>query len=247
MIKNKKRYRHAQLYCNKFSMIAKHLILVVTIGYNCFAFSQKKSDTIFIKANDNTHCFIFIDKNKRSEYYKQISNFSFNSFDSATYKEAINLLKSNSKARFSEYRINDFAKEWVPLYVYKNKFYVYAPSDWGYNNWIKITDSTLIEHDMEGPAPSKIKSFKKINQQQVELTILGAQQKQRRIKVYIINPKYQTAVFEFSGKHKKTEYKLMVSVNKINHFPVIVNYCKDSKVQEMEFEKPNFKKLIKQL
>ena len=227
-------------------MIAKLSILLVLMGDNCFAYSQKiKSDTIFIKANNDTHCVIFIDKNKRSEYYKQIANFSFNSFDSATYNEAIDLIKSSSKTKFPKYKIRDFLKGWVPLYKYKNTYYAYTPSDWGYNNWIKITDSTLIEHDMEGPTPSKINSLRKINPKQFEFRVLDTQQKQRIIKIHIIDLKNEIAVFEFFGKHKKHEYKLMVNANKINHFPLIVNYCKDSKVPEMEFNKPHYQQLIK--
>ena len=46
---------------------------------------------------------------------------------------------------------------------------------------------------------------------------------------------WQTLAFAF----------LMVAANTLNLFPIIINYCKDQKVAEFDFDKPDFEKLLR--
>lgn len=204
-------------------------------------------DTVFIlreiMGNDTYHA-VFVDKDKNSKYYNWITDFKFNSFDSISYNGAINLLKDRFPGGFSSHRIKARSKNWIPLYLYKNKYYAYVPSDKGYNNWIQITDTTFIEYNMEGPMPSILNSFRKIDQRQFQFGLWDIQKMQTKINAYIIDPKRQIAVFEFIGKNEKNRYKLMVNAGHIKYFPVIVNYCISEKVAEVEFQIPNYNRLI---
>ncbi len=221
--------------------------IIVFIHLSLFSLGQKiTKDTTFIlrEVNSKIYHAIFIDNNKNSKYSKWISDFTFNSFDSVSYKGQIDLLKEYPHAGFKKVSLKAITTKWIPLYLYKNRYYAYAPSDRSYNKWIKITDSTFIEYDMEGPMPSKIRSFSNINQRHFALHVADVPQKQRKIDAYIIDPKNEIAVFEFSEKNKKPLYRLMVSAKNINRYPVIVNFCVDNRTSEMEFDTPNFLQLV---
>jgi hypothetical protein len=73
----------------------------------------------------------------------------------------------------------------------------------------------------------------------------GSFNRQRRWIIHIIDDKKGIAVFEEKNGKEKPYYYLMIAAEKIRSVPLIVNNCKFNKQSELEFEQPDFERLIK--
>ena len=97
---------------------------------------------------------------------------------------------------------------------------------------------------MEGPEPSRINKITRLSPKQI-LINRSNNSKGEFLKINIIDTNKNIAVFTLSqSRNTKSNYKLlMVSVDKINKFKTIVNYCETGKVTEFKFDKIDFNKL----
>ncbi len=192
---------------------------------------------------------IFIEQNRKSEYYKDLSDFSFSKFENLD--DANNVLRKK-KIRLKKFNTLGLPKEWLPLNLYKGKYYLYAPSDWGNLGRRIICDSSLIFWFMDGPTPYAFQSIKKYNDTTYSLrtrNYLYACEgcvSPEILNIYIIDKKNKIAVWEYkSEKEKNYTYCLYVSKENIKKFDIIVNYCKTDKQMEVDFEEPDFARLLK--
>lgn len=201
------------------------------------------NDTVFLKREINIQTApfyhaIFIDTTQKIK--NSITDFRFRKFDSTTYFQELNLIKNQSRL----YQLpKSISKKWVSLYLYKNEYYLYAPSDWGNNYKFEVTDTTTIDYYMEGPEPSKIVSIFQLSPAEVVINRKNNWNK-NSVKIKVIDPERGIAIITFGSSTKKnTEKRLMVSVDKVFKFKTIVNYCDTNKVSEWEFDNIDFSKL----
>lgn len=222
----------------------KILLSFVLISFGIDLYSQK--DTTFILRNTGEYYHaIFIDK-ANSEYYNTIINRTNNDVDSLDFQENIQEFRKKYPQGFTKHDLGDFERNWVPIYLYKGKYYVYAPSEWGFNNWVSITDSFLIEYSFDDCAdPAVIKSIAKKNDNNLSLDIEKSCTQGTSINITVIDPKNQIAIFEYPDYKESLRYRLMVSANKVRNFPIIVNYCEVQKQYELEFDKVDYLQLLK--
>lgn len=222
------------------------LIIFVVIGITIdVAFCQTKSDTTFIlRENGEYYHAIFIDNNKNSSFYTDLEKNISSPFDSSLYFENIQALRKND-IKISRHKINNISKNWKLLYLYKGKYYVYYPSDGMYNNWIDITDSIFLFYAGGEMIVSAISNFRQITSKEFQFRLTEDYGKVRKINIYIIDKKRGIAVFEYAQKNGQYKYELRVATNKIRNFPIIINYCEVQKQDEFDFDKPNYKRLIK--
>ena len=224
------------------------LIIVLTSLFD--GFSQKVSnDTIVLKKGemDSIRNKVFIDPNKNSLYYKPLLDFGISN-KSESLAWSYELLMDSSRGR--KPKINKTAglpKKWVPLHLYKNNYYIYSPCD-GINNYrFLISDSLVFEWDAMGPEVREYNSFKKVNDSTYINKETSYFREECNLTIIIINRQKGIAVFATQDINShKTDYYLMVQINKIKLFPIIKNYCRGGKEREFHFDKPDYQKLLGQ-
>lgn len=235
-------------------MIRKlYILLVLMLAFQLKVLPQKTlSDTIFIVKEiqkDGIYHAIYIEPDRSSKYYDRINNFKL---DLNAYQESLKQLTGNKPAKLAKHKTPIIPKKWLELHAYKNKYYVYSPSDYGSNSRLKITDTTLIWQGMELGA-NVINSVQTIDQNTVEFSITKFALSQisgkfikvkSKLFIHIIDRQNQIAVFEFITKSAPVRYELRVSADKVRNFPLIVNYCEDQKQMELSFDSVDFKKML---
>lgn len=221
------------------------ILIVLLIMLSGAADGQSaKKDTVFLlkeKRSTGYHT-IFIDKNPRSEFYKNISDFRFSDDQAQTYASYVADLKGQRLPRFTN---KEFPRKWIIIYDYKKKYYAYYPSDFMNHYQVRITDSTYIDYvGGEGPVANKIKYFSMVDSCTYRFRLTGTLEKDRKLTVHIIDPQRGIAVFEENVVGIGTRYFLMVTADKVRGLPIIVNYCREQKELEYVFKEPDYKKLL---
>jgi hypothetical protein len=199
------------------------------------------SDTTFLlqESKKGIYHAIYIDNNKTSKYYDRISAFDFTKSELDDYKSSLENLKKDNPKISANHTAIEFSKQWCSLHSFKDRFYVYAPSDYISNFKIAFSDTTYIEYFGDGPTGSFIHSFAKTDSNTFQFNLNSFGKSERIIKIHILDEMKGIAVFE-----ENANYSLMVRSDRIRMFPVIVNYCKSQKQLEFEFDKINFDKLL---
>jgi hypothetical protein len=199
-------------------------------------------DTVFLQreiteAPNGFYHAVFIDTSAKMR--NLITDLSFGAFDTTNYLLSLSQIKTTIKLNHIP---KEISKKWVPIYLYKNEYYLYAPSDWGNHRKFVITDSTTIDYDMEGMEPSKIVSINHVSTYEILIKRKNNWQGDS-VKIKLINPELGIAIFTFCKTRTTDEEKrLMVSVDKVYKFKAIVNHCDSDKVSEWEFDKIDFSK-----
>jgi hypothetical protein len=209
------------------------------------------ADTTFLlkEANKGFYHAVFIEKGREAKVYKRLLDFKYDHYDSIAYNENYKILKIKFKKPLKKYDVAALSQGWLPLHSYKGNYYLYAPSDWGNASRRILTDSTLVYWGMEGPDQKPLFSFKKITDRKYSLTSQPFYQfvKKSSINIYIIDPKNKVAVWEDTALPADYRYALYVPLQYAQNFDLVHNYCKTEKTMEFEFDKIDFKALIKGL
>jgi len=211
---------------------------------------RKLNDTIFIhrEVSKDFYHAIYIDTNRHSKYYDWLTNFEFNKYDVQSYQESYEYLKEKFPKTYMKVNSTELPEDWIPVYLYKDNYYLYAPSDWGNAGKRIINDSAFVYWYMDGPLPIPLTSVKKEAQNKYILEISNLSKdslEKQELTIFQIDPKTQLSVFKFSNKTGKTQYRLYIPKESASSFDMIVNYCENQKQLEFEFEEIDFKKLIK--
>ncbi len=207
------------------------------------SYGQQAKDTIFLARDIDNAVYhaVFIDTNKASGFYSDISNFEFNEYDSNSYLLSLEYLRAKH-LNLVKLPIQDIPLKWIKLEYYKGNFYAYYPSDFISHYQAAITDTSFIDYTGEGPIAGKINSFKKIDNETFSINTTSMDQIDRSLIIHIIDSKKGIAVFE--NANTDGYYWLMIDADHIRDVPVIVNYCETQKCVEFKFEEPDYKKLI---
>ena len=221
----------------------KFILAVVNLIFYNTAVGQKTiADTTFL-LKEPEHS-IFINHSKTTKFYNHISDFKLDQFDKDSYEYSLQYLKDKG-LRLTKINMKDVPKNWIILKYYKKKFYTYHPSDFYSHYKISITDTAFIDYAGEGPMANKITLYKKVDDQTFQFSLTGVERPKRKLIVHIIDKQNGIAIFEELNDDKDKQYYLMIDATKIRRLPIIVNYCRTQKQMEFNFDKPDFKKLLK--
>ncbi|WP_429384350.1 hypothetical protein [Mucilaginibacter sp. UYCu711] len=204
-------------------------------------------DTFFLKrktTNGVRTNSIFIDQNKNSLFYNTV--FGVSVYDNQNIRYYLNEL-SKRKAVLSHLNLSDFPTEWRPVVKYRNKYYLYQPSDAGGKGTIMVTDSTLMPYLFgDGYTPIALDSVtKKTDNLYIIKTkhlVSIDQSCPSEVNIFVLDKKTMLAVWEMKNENG-TEYRLMVPKATMQYFPIIVN-SSTNKEDEFDFETIDYKKLI---
>ncbi len=206
-------------------------------------------DTLFIhrEVTKDMYHAIFIDKSDSSIFCKRLCDFTFNTFDSAAYFVNYKHLKKQEPEAFKAVNTTDLPEHWLPVYSYKENYYLYAPSDWGNARKRILNDSAFVYWYMDGPFPLPLKGAKQVSSGEHLIAfknVFNNHAPASALRIHEINATTQLSIFEFSHGSQEKEYKLFVPVKHSAQYPIIVNYCKDQKQMEFEFDAIDFEKLL---
>ena len=219
-------------------------ILIIGTTFQLFGQSVGNDTTFIFKATvDGELQTIFIDNNKDSRFYDNISHFNFQYFDKDSYKISTDYFKENKLTLSKEKPVIPWTN-WVILKQYKGNFYAYHPCDFLFHFRQSINDTTFIDWTGEGPVANKIIDQKKIDSKTYEYKLTGIYDQERKITIHIIDFKKGIAVFEQTANGIDKRYYLMIAANKVKSVPIIVNHCPTQKQSELEFDKTDFKALL---
>jgi hypothetical protein len=218
-------------------MKLKYILIILFIGVSFQLLAQKAiKDTIFIlKDTVEGHVqTIFIDDNRESLLYEEISHFEFQHFDKISYNNSIDYFKEHNITLTKAKPVIPLTN-WVTLKQYKGQYYVYHPCDFLFHFQQSINDTTFIYWTGEGPVANKIIEQKKINSGTYKFLLTGINDHNRSLIIHILNKKKGIAIFEEKVGERRTVY-FMIAANKIRRVPIIVNHCPKQKQLELEFD-----------
>jgi hypothetical protein len=219
------------------------LLLLGILSFNCLNAQFRYNDTLFLERcwiySDTGYHAIYFENDKKSVFYKYLSDFSIDKWDSTELlmpaRKLIQHVKSNA--------LKSFPLKWNLLYKYQGKYVVYSPSERGEDFKLDISDSLLIFYFME-KAIEPVISF---NRSEYVFTIRSKGIHSKKISItniYIIDSKKQIAVVEMSFSNDAVFYALMIPAERITEYPFIVNYCVTDKTDEVEFDLIDYQRLI---
>lgn len=215
----------------------------------CVVAFTDAQDTTFIKRTvaDTPYAFyhaIFIDKSDTSLFRKHITEYQFDHFDSSTYFDGLRCLERPVQKVYGK-PSKELPRNWVQLYRYKGRYYTYHASDGCCIFRFRITDTTTIDHTVEGPEPSWIKRIKYRGKDTFTIE-RNSWYRGDTVTIQIIHKKQGIAMIHFTPSRYGSGRKiLMVDAAKAHLFPTIVNYCPTERVEEFEFEEIDFPKIKK--
>lgn len=206
-----------------------------------------KTDTIFLKRrkspDDN---IIYIEKNRSSKFYKNLLNFNLDDQDREAYIENLHELNKVTK-HYPKFSLPSFYRQWVSIYKYKHSYYSYTPADFGVANRRMVTDSTMCYSNMDGFFPEVIVSVVRVNSRTWNFTVRAENQIPRHVIIHIIKPKTKLAVWEDlpDWGSKDIRYGLYVPKEYAGNYDMIVNETSGDLPDELQFDKIDFKRLLK--
>ena len=227
----------------KFFLIT---IIYFICGISHSAFAQVKKEEINYIYKDSIKGFsqsVFFETNKQSMFYKNINSFGLSDFNKDSYINSLKYLQSN-KISLTKKKTIVPSKEWITLKKYKGKFYAYHPCDFYDFYKVSINDSTYIDWTGEGALANRILFQRQINDSTFEVITTGILVKYRTIRITLIDIARGIAIFEEITRNKSPKYFLMIMADKIESVGFIVNNCEIEKQFELNFERPDFNKLL---
>lgn len=216
------------------------------------------SKTIFVKEErDGMVSRYFIDENRNSEMYSRIDQSYLSKEELTSISQSIKELKDSSKISANKTKINIPIK-WVELHRYKNKYYVYKPSDGMYNTTYRfVNDSTLVS--LSGMLETQmIHKFYKKDSHTYKFSMVGigfsasldGESKSKIVKtdwtIHYIDLQNQIALWDFYVWGDRYQ-ALMIPLDRIKDYPLIVNHqsCMKWPFEFSNWDKIDFNKFLK--
>lgn len=198
-------------------------------------------DTIFIerRTTEDYYHAIYIEQNRNSAYHQRLVDFELNEYNVQNYGFGVEYFTEELNQSFEKQKLPLIPTCWVPLYVYQDSFYLYAPSDWGNTGRIMFNDSAYVYWNMDGPNPIPLRSLRQINATEFVFTTAphSDQGKAEETRIYIVNEKNNMAIFENQNSQGRKYQRLYIPIESVSEFNMIVNYCNNQKQYEYQFER----------
>jgi hypothetical protein len=207
------------------------------------------NDTDFIsrEVSKDNYCAVYIEKNRKSPLYEDLLGFIGDSSENQWYKENYKVIKKYNPNPFKIYNISGLPNDWVPLYKYKNKYYIYFPSEPGAMDRRIITDSAMVYWYMDGRYPEPFQSVEKINDHtwSFKIHVFNSFTEYEKTIIHIIDPINKIAVWEDPSETDPNKYELYIPKENAWKFDMVVNFCRENKTAEFMFDQPDYKTLLR--
>lgn len=224
----------------------KYILTLFALGVTLVTTGQNLKDTVFIYKDSvfGTSQSIYYDIRTNNISDKDESYFLLYQSDEESYNYSLDYLKE-SKQNLIKRNPKIPWTSWLQLKQYNGKLYIYKPCDYINSYGITINDSTFIDWGGEGPTGSKILNETRIDFNTYKFKLTGISEENRQLTVHIVDSITGIAVFEEKAGRNKKKFYLMTPTIKRFNFPLIVNNCRYQKQTELEFEEPNYIKILR--
>ncbi len=201
---------------------------------------KEKRDTIFLRKPNAEGHSVYVDKDEaKSPYFAVLTNLDYTNSDKQ-YKQDVKELQKYKKPRIQPITLGELPRNWVQLHTYKERFYVYSPSNRTQRK-VSFNDSTMLVKEMERMV-HLINGVTQNSKDVYAVSTTDFRGNERKFRVHLVEKSRGIAVFEnFFGKGS---HALMVTVERANRFPLVVNYSPNHMEPEFVFDTPDFKTLL---
>lgn len=208
------------------------------------------ADTVFLEREFTKDCYhaVYIEKDRKNKCYDWLINFYGDDFGQKKYDNRRKTKEENAKKGLKEHNMFGLPQDWIPAYLYRGKYYIYASSDWGATAKIQIGPRFFSRFYMDGPYPQIIESVRKKDLCTFVITLAGALSPGKdpeSMFIHILERKTMMMVLEFPKEETNDRYRLYLPADRAREFDMIVNYCETEKRDEYDFPAMNFDSLIK--
>lgn len=192
----------------------KFIFLFIIILKVNYLFSQTINDTLFFSKKSGNN--IYLEPDFKSKYYKLLFYF-----------------EKSSKT---------LNQNWLPVYLFKNKYYLYYSCDESFNQKISFNNQTIKFFAFETNTYN-VNSIT-IKNKNIDLKFFKNKKQIQKLEILYLKKPANLALFK-RYVNGQFIFQLMINVKKANKLPLIVNDCKLFKSKEFLFEAINFRKIIK--
>jgi hypothetical protein len=209
--------------------------------------TSKPGDTAFLLkevGKDYRH-IIYVEKNRQSIFYTKLLDFKMDQSDTNAYIQNCRAFDEDLRKPVKKFRLWGLARQWLPVYKYKGKYYLYYPGDTGVENRKMITDSTICYSNMDGWLPEQMLSVKQSDNKTWVFGMSSFGKAKSTLTIHIIDNKTKLAVWEDDNRSAAYRYGLYVPRDYAAKFDMVVNYTNGDLPDEFEFDKIDFKALLK--
>jgi hypothetical protein len=189
---------------------------------------------------------IYVTKDTSVVMYSWLANENIDTtvFNELYSANNISELLATNKIKMKHYRNIPILGNWNLLYVLKNHFYVYSPSDWMYNKRILVSDSALYHMSSGDWSFELIQNVETMSNGDLNINLVGYDNERIELSIRFIDDSKNIALWH--RKSKEDEYsELRVRSSLVRKFEMIVNDCLEMKCyQEFVFETPGYSEII---
>ncbi len=210
---------------------------------NSFKFLAKP-DSIITKRQEG---YIYLITDTTAIMYDWLIPNPNDEFVVNVFADYINHIKTSFKQNLVINNIKGFPRKWNQVHVYRNKFYVYSPSDWMWNSGYYISDSVIYMTKSDPDDLYFILDFKNVNTDLSEFQIINYFGEHKTIRIQLISSQFGIYVWTFLNQKNEIESRHLYQDSRFaKKLPMIVCDCGENKCYlEFEFDNPDFDKLIK--
>jgi hypothetical protein len=185
---------------------------------------------------------VYVDSSSNKVLYSMLRYYNS---DGDTYSSMMNDIPGKKKYKLNKKLLTRIPSEMVELGLYQDKWYLYAPSDWGTLGRASITDSTFVDYNMDGPWPKVIKRITETDPGVYILELIGQGSDYKYdLVVRFLDIKRGIFLLGFKNPDGIVYDRMMCDADKMDQFPCIVNYSPKEKAREFQFDVPDYQRLI---
>jgi hypothetical protein len=178
---------------------------------------------------------LFIDHNKHSQFHPDMSIrdedrrlLAYSETDSTLEKDSI-LLDKDSAALVKKLVPQELKKSWIPVYKYKNNFYLYKPCGLGDAIDFRITDTAVYFCYLETYSQRRIRGIYPHRDGSATIHVLP---EENEIRIRSIDNTRSIYVVKI-GDNLCHYY---IPMDKANNFPIILTYCNEIDAIELKHD-----------
>ncbi len=206
----------------------KSFLLLLSLFYSITVFSQNEKGVTYLKRDNFGSVYITHDTLRKE--YEWLVPKEISAEVKANYDAAFFHLLKDTVISIPHFKLNEkLLLNWVPLYILKDKYYVYCPSDWISHFAYLFTDSTIIGYKSDGPDAFIFRNYQEISGNEFKLKVLTYDKTIIQITIKIIEESKQISLWTFNYGNDKDESFLMVNATRVKEYPMVKCDCGDHK------------------
>ena len=191
---------------------------------------------------------IYITKDTTAKMYSWLANEIIDTsvFNEMYSAENISAFLIANNIVIKHYRNLLIKGNWSSLYILKDKFYVYSPSDWMFNKRILVSDSVLYHFGSDDWRMEAIQNVQTKSNGDLIVNLTGYENEQIELSITFIDENKTIAIWNRKSSDGYEYRELRVRSSEVEKFDMIVNDCLGTKCfQEFVFETPEYNEIIR--